>query len=241
VNIVLLHGAWQGGWCWERVVPLLEQHGHRVLAPTLTGCGERAGEASPNVTLETHVADVIAALDELPDGESAVLVGHSYGGMVIAEVAEQRFERVMAVGYLDAFCPEDGESAFTFIPEEYQGWFRQLATDQGDGWRLPPVEQVLDLWGLRDDVDRRWAWEHLTDWSLPCFESAARVPTRRIASLPRTYVAATAEDYPLRPVFEPIANRLRDEGCEVVEIATGHEIMIQAPDRVADLINRIAS
>jgi pimeloyl-ACP methyl ester carboxylesterase len=239
VNLVLIHGAWHGGWCWDRLVPLLEQQGHRVFAPTLTGCGERSAEATPEVTLETHVADVVDVLDRLPGGESAVLVGHSYGGVVIAGVAELRSHQLDALLYLDAFCPEDGESSFTFIPPEHQAWFRQLAIDEGDGWRLPPTKQLLDLWGLHDEHDRQWAWERLTDSSLPCFESAVRAPQRRFASLPRIYVAATADDYPLRPVFEPIVNRLRDDGCRLVEVPTGHEIMIQAPEKVAQLVSQL--
>ena len=84
---VLVHGAWHGGWCWGRVTPLLRAAGHVVYTPTLTGLGERAHLLSPAIDLGTHVEDVVRVL-HYEDLSDVVLVGHSYGGMVITGVAE---------------------------------------------------------------------------------------------------------------------------------------------------------
>ena len=99
---VLVAGAWQGGWSWGRVTPLLRARGHSVHTPTLTGLGERAHLLSPEVRLSTHVEDVVAVLvnERLTD---VVLVGHSYGGQVIAGVASRRPDLVGRLVYLDAF------------------------------------------------------------------------------------------------------------------------------------------
>src|SRR3712207_5745958 len=106
---VLVHGAWHGGWCWKKVVPLLRTAGHEVYTPTLTGLGERAHLLSPTITLDTHILDVVNVLEyeELLD---VVLVGHSYAGAVISGVADRAPTQVAQLVYLDAFVPRDGEA-----------------------------------------------------------------------------------------------------------------------------------
>lgn len=113
---VIVHGAWGGGWDWKQVDRLLTADGHIVYRPTLTGLGERAHLASREVGLSTHVKDVINVI-LYEDLHNVVLVGHSYAGMVITGVIDQIPDRIRHVIYLDAFVPEDGESA-------------------NDGWRL---------------------------------------------------------------------------------------------------------
>src|SRR5678815_4962567 len=108
-TFVLVHGAWHGGWCWQRVCDRLTARGHRVFAPTLTGVGERSHLSSPTVDLSTHVFDVVNEI-RWKDLENVVLVGHSYGGMVISGVAEQVASKIASIVYLDAFVPADGQS-----------------------------------------------------------------------------------------------------------------------------------
>jgi len=106
---VLVHGAWAGGWEWKKVGQRLVEQGHTVYRPTHTGQGERAHLASPEITLDTHVTDVVNVL-LFEDLRDVVLMGHSYGGMVISGVAEKVPERIKCLVYVDAFVPEDGES-----------------------------------------------------------------------------------------------------------------------------------
>src|SRR5689334_15631432 len=113
-NYLLVHGAWHGGWCWRRVVPLLRAAGHEVFTPTLTGLGERVHLLTRDVGLDTHAQDVIGVL-EYEDLRDVVLVGHSYGGMVITAVAERAAERLAHLVYLDAFVPRDGQSQMDLL------------------------------------------------------------------------------------------------------------------------------
>src|SRR5688572_12471656 len=108
-TFVLVHGGWDGGWAWRSVAKDLQAAGHEVFTPTLTGSGERVHLASPEIGLDTHIQDIVNVLrfENLSD---VLLVGHSYGGMVITGVAEQMPERIDQLIYLDAFAPRDGES-----------------------------------------------------------------------------------------------------------------------------------
>ncbi|WP_405945640.1 alpha/beta fold hydrolase [Streptomyces prunicolor] len=114
-TFVLVHGSWGGGWVWDRLRPLLESAGHTVLTPTLTGLAERHELSSPDVGLGVHAREV-AELLESQGVENAILVGHSYGGMVITGVAALAPDRVGQAVYADAFAPVTGESAFTMLP-----------------------------------------------------------------------------------------------------------------------------
>ncbi len=110
---VLVHGAWHGGWCWRRVSDRLTGNGHYVAAPTLSGLGERSHLAADTVTLTTHVDDVVNEII-WNDLDRVVLVGHSYGGMVITAAAERIRKRIAAIVYLDAFMPSDGQSVASY-------------------------------------------------------------------------------------------------------------------------------
>jgi len=108
-NYLFVHGAWHGGWCWKRVARILRAAGHEVFAPTLTGLGEREHLLNADVGLDIHIQDVLGVL-KYEDLHDVILVGHSYGGMVIAGVAEKATTRIKHLVYLDAFVPEDGKS-----------------------------------------------------------------------------------------------------------------------------------
>ena len=114
-TFVLVHGAWHGGWCWSRVAPLLRGAGYPVFAPTLTGLGERLHLLTPQVDLDTHVRDITSLLD-YEDLHNVILVGHSYGGMVISGVAETAGTRLAQLVYLDAFLPENGKALKDYSP-----------------------------------------------------------------------------------------------------------------------------
>src|ERR1700750_3159838 len=89
---VLVHGAWHGGWCWDKFTPLLKSAGHQVFTPTLTGLGERSHLLTSQTDLMTHVQDIVNVL-EYENLNDVILVGHSYAGMVISGVAEKAAKR----------------------------------------------------------------------------------------------------------------------------------------------------
>jgi pimeloyl-ACP methyl ester carboxylesterase len=108
-TFVLVHGAWHGGWCWRRVADRLQKGGHKVFTPTMTGLGERSHLVDGKVNLATHVRDIVNVIkwESLND---VVLVGHSYGGIIISGVAEEMREAIGSIVFLDAFVPENGDS-----------------------------------------------------------------------------------------------------------------------------------
>lgn len=132
---VIVHGAWAGGWEHKKLGDMLEADGQKVYRVTLTGQGERSHLASPDVDLKTHIQDVVNVI-EWEDLHDVVLLGHSYGGMVITGVVDRIPGRFKQVIYLDAFLPENGESAFSSM-------------GQG-GRRMPAVNGFITLMDQSD-------------------------------------------------------------------------------------------
>ncbi|MFD3926184.1 alpha/beta fold hydrolase [Streptomyces sp. NPDC058614] len=135
-TFVLIHGSWGGGWVWDRMRPVLEEAGHRVLTPTLTGFAEKHDLSRPDVGLSANVQEV-ADLLAIEGVDDAILVGHSYGGMVITGVAALAADRISRIVYVDAFAPTTGESAFTVLP-----WLEDAFTapEGGPDWEVAPLD-----------------------------------------------------------------------------------------------------
>lgn len=112
--VVIVHGAWGGGWDWKNVDHLLTADGYDVYRPTLSGLGEHSNFTSTNIDLDTHIQDIVNVIlwENLHD---IVLVGHSYGGMVITGVADRLPDRIRHVIYVDALLPENGENANSIV------------------------------------------------------------------------------------------------------------------------------
>ena len=136
MTYVLIHPAWFGGWCWKKVTPLLRAQGHEVFTPTLTGLGERAHLARPEVGLEIHVRDIINVI-EYENRRNVILVGNSSGGMVITGAADHVPERIAHLVFLDAFVPTDGQSMLDVIPPDRRPALEAFVQKEGDGWLLP--------------------------------------------------------------------------------------------------------
>lgn len=183
---VLVHGAWHGGWCWKKVTPLLRAAGHDVFTPTLTGLGERVHLLTPAVGLETHIQDVLGVV-HYEDLRQVILVGHSYGGMVITGVAHQATDRLAHLVYLDAFVPHDGQCLLDLPPPEMAAAQREQAKTIGDGWRVPPLP--LEAFGVTDQADLRWAGPKVGDQPRLTFEQPVRYASEAGAALPRTYIS----------------------------------------------------
>jgi pimeloyl-ACP methyl ester carboxylesterase len=115
LNFVLVHGSCQGGWCWKKVAPILCKDGYFVHTPTLTGLGERSHLVNRDIGLHTHILDIIQVI-EYEDLDEVILVGHSYGGLVIGGVAEKIPQRIRRLVYLDAYVPQDNKNAFDLDP-----------------------------------------------------------------------------------------------------------------------------
>ena len=178
-TFVLVHGAWQSHRTWDLLAPLLGKRGHRVITPVLSGLGTDQARLSRDITLLQHVEDVSVEVSKCPD--QVILVGHSYAGMIISGVVETNPAQVQRLVFLDAFIPEDGQSALDLLPPEIGTYFRGVARDHGDGWRLPGGEGQLDLWGLKPGEARDFVRARLCDFSLRCFEEHLHLPANRKA------------------------------------------------------------
>jgi pimeloyl-ACP methyl ester carboxylesterase len=192
-TFVLVHPAWHGAWYWKKVAPLLRAKGHEVYTPTLTGLGELAHLARPEVGLRTHIEDVASVL-EYGDLRSVILVGNSSGGAVITGVAERAPQRIAQLVYLDAFVPADGQSILDLLPRDRRRAFEEFARSEGKGWLLPrfaplPWEQIVrNIWGVNDKADVQWMLPRLVATPFGHFTEPVERTNRASDTLARTYV-----------------------------------------------------
>ncbi|MEO6085825.1 MAG: alpha/beta hydrolase [Umezawaea sp.] len=236
---LLVHGAWHSGQSWERVVPLLESAGHRVLAPTLTGYGDTAHLLSPEVGLDTHVADIVGLITA-EDLTEVVLVGHSYAGLVISAAANQVPDRIAQLVYLDAMVPEDGESAVDVMPTTQA--LIDRAVESGTGWRIPPLPEFpppMGLFGVTNPADVAWLRSMLSDQSVLCLQQPVRLDNPAVNAIPRTHIHCTVgipQGFARRPVPDVQPN---GTPAQVWELATGHDCMVTTPVELTELLVKL--
>lgn len=225
-QFVLVPGAWHGSWCWGRVAPLLRACGHAVHAVTLTGVGDRAHLLSADIRLFTHITDVLnlIACEELDD---VVLVGHSYGGIVITGVADALQKNspglLRHLVYVDASAPHSGESwSSPHAPDVVAA--RVAAGAASGGMSIPPPD--ASVFGL-EGADRDWINRRMTPQPFGLYRDPLAFDQALVASLPRTFIDCNK---PALANIDQTRRRVRTEpGWRVIEIATGHDAMVSAP------------
>jgi pimeloyl-ACP methyl ester carboxylesterase len=222
-TFVLVHGAWHGSWCWKRVRKALQQQGHEVFTPTLTGVGERSHLLAESIDLQTHIMDVLNLIhwEELTD---FVLCGHSYAGMVVSGVADRIPHHIRSLVFLDAFVPENGESLVDFAP---------ISGDRLiDGWKSRPIGG--ETFGV-NAVDRAWVDRQCTVQSVACFQQPVQL-TGGLARIRRiSYVYASGWAGHQSP-FHPFYEKAKSRGWRTSEIACGHDVMLDQPDALTTLL-----
>ena len=239
--IVLVHGAWHGGWCWERVAPALQAAGHRVFTPTLTGLAERAGELTRTTGLRTHIADIGAVLED-HDLREVILVGHSYGGMVITGVAAALPARVSTLVYLDAFVPTHGQSLMDLLdialaPEvakAFKDGFRGAAKEGDSGLMQPIPAEVFNV----AERNRAWVNRRCRPQALATFEMPVLLSGRQDAIGRRLYILADGWDpSPFRHFAAQVDGR---PGWTVAKLPVSHDAMVDMPEELATLLLELA-
>jgi pimeloyl-ACP methyl ester carboxylesterase len=224
-TFVLVHGAWGGAWIWRRIIGPLRAAGHEVHAVTLTGDGERAHLRRPDVSLQTHIDDVLGLVDaeELRD---VVLVGHSYGGMVITGAADVLTARapnpLRHLVYVDAMVPLPGEGWGSGHPPEIVQ--ARLAAAKAHGNALPPPDP-RDF-GI-EGADREWMLRRQVPHPFGMYRVPLQFDGERWARMRRTFIDCNRPAY---PTIDAMRKRVREQpGWRVVEIATGHCPMVSTP------------
>ena len=228
-TFVLVHGAWHGGWCWQRVTRQLNDQGHEVFAPSLTGLGDRAHLLGPEINLSTHVDDITNIFRSY-DLEDVVLCGHSYGGLVITGVADRMPGSIRSLVYLDALVPEDGQSMFDTIPQEYVDVFEATAA-QGDGFSVPPM--TGEQFGV-NEADAAWMNEKCCNHPIGCFTEQLALTGAYERIVKRTYILASGFDHPSTKAHH--ARFDDDPTWHALVMNGGHDLMIDNPRGVAEVL-----
>jgi pimeloyl-ACP methyl ester carboxylesterase len=203
---VLVHGAWHGGWCWRRVADRLTAKGRYVVAPTLSGVGERSHLANDSISLSTHIDDVVNEI-KWKDLEGVVLVGHSYGGMVITGVAERMRERITAIVYLDAFLPQDGQSLSAI---------RSSNAPPSPERLVPPIPAATFRVNAKDAA---WVDSKMTPHPVKCFTETLRVSGAYSTITEKAYIRAI--DYPSASFDAALARCRADRTWKTIEMKCG--------------------
>jgi pimeloyl-ACP methyl ester carboxylesterase len=223
--IVLIHGAYQGGWIWQRVVRRLTADGHTVFAPSLDGCAERRHALRPGITTETHGAE-IAELLFFEDLHDAVLVGTSSGGMVVCSAAEQARERIGRLVFADALALFDGESIPDIVKRP-----TAVTTDLTTG---PSREDAAGrMFASLDDATKAWALERYTPHPVAAMRDKVKLPNFWQQKWLATVIWCRQAVNPGQPHQRRAAERL---GATWHELDTGHYPMVTAADELSRLI-----
>lgn len=246
---LLVHGAWHGAWCWQRVQPLLQAAGVQSHAVTLTGVGERAHALAANIRLDTHVADVVQTVvaSEWP---RVVLVGHSYGGVVVTQAAHELQQRLPGVlqrmVYVDAHVPRSGESWASLQAPEVQMQRAKEAHTLGGSVFLPaPDASVFGLVG----TDCDWVNRRQTPHPFGVYFDKLLIDDAAMARVPKTYIDCTS---PALPAVQRSRERVRaaiaaqatpsatdfDKSWRYCELACGHDPMVDQPQALSELLLR---
>jgi pimeloyl-ACP methyl ester carboxylesterase len=226
---VLVHGAWHGGWCWQRVAKLLREKSHDVYTPTLTGVGDRLHLASPDINTTTQITDVVNLI-KFYDLDDVVLCGHSYGGVVITGVADQLAERVRTLVYLDAIIPQHGKSMMDLTPEG-SAEHNQALADEIDGYSVPPMTaEVFNV----NDADAAWVDAKCTNHPIGCFTEVISLTGNHATVSSRTFILA--EDFEFDAIRNSYEKVKDDPAWNVMTMEGGHELMVDKPVEVANVL-----
>ncbi len=230
VIIVLVHGSCHGGWCWKKVIPLLNKDGHGVYTPTLTGLGERSHLVSRDIGLDTHILDIIQVL-EYENLNEVMLVGHSYGGLVIGGVAEKVPERIRRLVYLDAYIPQDNKSAFDIIPGLGSIYKERALKEQGREWLV--ASYTPEEFGVTNPDDIKWMNPRLSPMPLHTHDQPLRITNPKARKIPKAYICCTE--------FGNIQFKAQESSADwdYHELMKGHDVMITAPKELVQLLETL--
>lgn len=235
-TFVLVHGGGHGGWCYQPVARRLQAKGHIVYAPSLSGMGEHAQNMSPKIDLDFQINDIVQLL-HYEDLKDAILVGHSYGGMVITGAADRATDRVGHRVYLDAAYPQNGECLGDHAPMTREARKLSRVIDGVELFLFPDTAEALGFYGVTDPDMIAWMKPRLTPHPWACFEQKLVMQNEAaMRAIPESHIICTITK-PGRDM-ELLNQR---SGGRVWDIDTGHDLMLTEPDWVADRLCDVAA
>jgi pimeloyl-ACP methyl ester carboxylesterase len=234
-TFILVHGGHHGGWCYQKVMRLLQAKGHIVYAPSMTGLGEREHLLHPGINLDTHITDIVSLM-EVEDLTEVILVGHSYGGMVITGVADRAAGRTSHRVYLDAAYPVNGESLLAHAGGSIAPLKQTMRVIDGVELVGFPEQMPPQFFGVTDAVDVAWVAARLRGHPWACYTQPLRLTNEAaMRAIPESHLVCSST-LSGRDVALITA---RSDG-RVWDIDTGHDLMITEPDWVVDRLEEVA-
>jgi len=222
-TIVIVHGAWGGAWAFKKVEALLRQKGFEVYRPQLTGQGDRVHLARPDIGLNTHIDDVVNTIlyEDLRD---IILVGHSYGGMVISGVADRVPDRIKRLVYLDAMVPNDGDTVMSMMPG---------GTDFIN--KMTKGDYIVPSW-LKPDQPP----PHDVPQALKTFTDPIALKNDAARKLPATYILTVEKGKePKSDGFFPQSQRAKERGWTMLQLTADHNPQWSAPEALVEMLGSI--
>lgn len=233
-TFVLVHGAWHGGWCYARVRERLEAEGHQVFTPTLTGLGDRSHLLDSRPDLSTHIQDIVN-LVLWEDLHEIDLVAHSYGSWVASGALETIHARVRSVVFIDCYLPENGQQLADFGRPEAAAELWEARRTGAAGRPAPSAAEF----GVVDAADRRWVDSKTTPQPIgPSFEPIRLTGARDLVPI-KGYIRVPSYR---SPRFDKVREQLAaDPGWTVRDAPGGHDVMIDEPDLLTQLLLELTS
>lgn len=227
---VLIHGAWYGGWCWDKVVPLLEKEGHKVEAPDLPGHGNDKTPI-PEISLQSYADRVCQILDSQP--EPVILVGHSMGGIVITQASEYRPEKIQLLVYLTAFLLQNGEFLLQHAEGDKEALvLPNLIMSEDQSYATVKEEALKEVFYVDcSDEDVKRAKSLLVAQAAAPFATPVNTTEEKFGRVPRVYISCL-RDKAISPVVQE--NMYTALPCEkIISMDTSHSPFFSAPEELA--------
>jgi pimeloyl-ACP methyl ester carboxylesterase len=232
-TIVLVHGSCHGGWCWDKLLPFLKRDDNQIYTPTLTGLGERSHLLFENINLSTHIKDIIQVF-EYQNLRDVILIGHSYGGMVIGGVSEKIPDKIKSMIFLDAYIPQDGKSAFDLIPglEEI---YKQRSLKKDKQWLVQSY--TPEEFGVTNPDDVAWMKSRLCPMPFHTHDEPLIIPDIKSKELLKFYITFT--DFG-ESMFKSIgSHKATSKVWDYFELRQGHDAMITEPQKLSKILLEI--
>jgi pimeloyl-ACP methyl ester carboxylesterase len=225
---LLVHGAWHGAWCWQEVADLLRTQGHRVLTPTLAGLGERADLLSSEITLDTHIADIVD-VSEREHLQHAVLVAHSYAGWPASGALETIYERISTLVFLDAHLPQNGDRGIDSSNHQ-----KEIIADREAGKAGIDPPQASEF----TEKHTTWVQSMMTPHPIGVYLQPILLTGARERIKHKVYMRTTGYH---SPRFDACRNTARNNGWIVQDINCAHDMMIDEPELLANILTTLAA